>query len=45
MSDVDGNSFIADLHSEVLMINGSDIGLTDNECVIPIFQSQYVPAN
>jgi hypothetical protein len=45
LSDDDGNTFAADLHSEKLFINGSDIGLGNNTCVIPIFKSNLIPSN
>lgn len=45
LSDDAGNSFVADLHSEALFVNGSDLGLPPTECVIPVFKSQYIPTN
>jgi len=39
LTDNDQNSFVADLHSEVLFIEGSELGLSAKECVIPVFKS------
>jgi hypothetical protein len=39
LNDVNGNTFSADLHSESQFINGTEIGLTDKECVMSIFKS------
>ena len=39
LDDSDGNSFHADLHSEALYIEGTEIGLSAKECVIPVFKS------
>lgn len=45
LSDSDSNTFVADLHSEALLLDGTEIGLTKDECVIPVFKSKLIASN
>ena len=43
--DVEGNTFDARLHHEVLFVDSANFGLQANECVIPIFKNTDILGN